>query len=253
MVATHVKGAAFAMVPFRAIGDPRLSGLHLKTLAAIAWHDRGSSPRGKGQGCWAGNKKLATEIGCNYANLSTAITELGRWGYVTREDHPMNKKLRIYRVTYDPLPTGKPSVHGETPANGLDTVPDPPQAQTIVCPQKWEGERSQELRAVEYIPLSGEETSLSEITNSPKGHASREVARNGSGVDGNVGAQLAIIERRMKDASWEPGDAEAFIDELNKIALHVEFKDPTYGWLERLLQTCEAVADDMNRAIAAVR
>ncbi|GAG18887.1 unnamed protein product, partial [marine sediment metagenome] len=49
----------FAALPARAIGDARLTGLHLKALGAIATHDRISGQRKKGQGCWAGNKRLA--------------------------------------------------------------------------------------------------------------------------------------------------------------------------------------------------
>ena len=66
----------FAALPARAIGDDRLKGSHLKVLAAIAIHDRLSGARGKGQGCWAGNKRLAGMIGCNYTRLSATITDL---------------------------------------------------------------------------------------------------------------------------------------------------------------------------------
>src|SRR5688572_17029850 len=89
----------FSPVPMRAIGDQRLSGLLFRVLTCIASHDRMSEARG-GQGCWAGNETLAAECGCNYSNLSTAITELGRMGYVQREVHAIKKRMRIYRVIY---------------------------------------------------------------------------------------------------------------------------------------------------------
>src|SRR5713226_4118079 len=109
----------FAPLPARAIGDPRLTGLHLRALAAIALHDRLSGPRKQGQGCWAGNDTLVQTCGCNYTNLSTAITDLVQWEYVKRAANPSNKRLRVYRVIYteadhsvpkrnhDSLPTGK--------------------------------------------------------------------------------------------------------------------------------------------------
>jgi hypothetical protein len=70
--------AAFAPLPARDIGDKRLSGLHFRVLAAIAMHDRMSGSRGKGQGCRAGNKTLATECGCDYSRLSATITDRPR-------------------------------------------------------------------------------------------------------------------------------------------------------------------------------
>ena len=64
-------------------------------------HDRMSTSRGTGQGCWASNATLATKCGINYTNLSTVVTDLARWGYLIRESHPLNKRLRIYRVIYE--------------------------------------------------------------------------------------------------------------------------------------------------------
>jgi len=257
-----MKGAAFAMLPYRAIGDSRLTSLDLRTLAAISWHDRGSRPRGKGAGCWAGNKKLTEEVGCDYTNLSSTVTKLGTLGYITREPHPVNRKLRVYRVVYDALPIDKQS----SPANGLPDHKLSPTHETvsesiasasedvlgpewdretgeIVCRPNPQGNEEQEQSRSIYIPLKREDISRSELTNSPKGRAWREVARNGNGASVSVGTQLAMIERRIKEATWEPGIAESFIEEINNLAMQVPYSDPNYGWMERLLNTCEAVAD----------
>lgn len=119
----------FAPLPTRAIADPRLSALHFRVLACIAYHDRMANRRKTGGGCWASHKTLCDEIGCNYTNFSTAITQLGEFGYLTRRVHPLNKKLRIYNVIYeDGLPTGKLS---KSDADGLPM--GKPQRQ-IVCP-----------------------------------------------------------------------------------------------------------------------
>ncbi len=91
----------FAAVPARAIGDARLSALHYKALGAIALHDRMAAVRKKGQGCWASRKTLAEEIGCNYTNLSTAMTQLATWGYIYSRPHPLSKKQSILHVVYD--------------------------------------------------------------------------------------------------------------------------------------------------------
>ncbi len=124
----------FAAIPARAVGDPRLKGLHLKVLGAVALHDRLSAARKNGQGCWAGNKRLAELIGCNYSNLSTALTELATWGYIDSRTNPMNKTRRILFIVYDerdgafvkanrddnPLPTGKLSAADNSLPTGED-------------------------------------------------------------------------------------------------------------------------------------
>jgi DNA-binding MarR family transcriptional regulator len=134
----------FAPVPARAIGDARLTGLHMKVLAAIAAHDRISGPRGNGQGCWAGNRRLAEMIGCNYSNLSTALTQLADWKYIDRRVNPMNRKRRILFVIYsdedaafvgakpgtNDLPTGKLSDDDSAD----DSLPIDEEDCGIVCP-----------------------------------------------------------------------------------------------------------------------
>jgi DNA-binding MarR family transcriptional regulator len=91
----------FAAIPLRAISDKRLSSLEVRVLAAISYHDRMSKLRGRGAGCWAGNKRLATLCGCRPDSFSAAATQLLMLGYITREQNPFNKKTRIYRVIFE--------------------------------------------------------------------------------------------------------------------------------------------------------
>jgi DNA-binding MarR family transcriptional regulator/transcriptional regulator with XRE-family HTH domain len=167
--------ASFAALPVRAIGDTRLSALHLRVLACIAYHDRMSGVRGKGQGAWASNETLAARIGCHYTRLSSAVTELARLGYVEREPHPLNKKLRVYRVIYDAaadvLPDGKGSepetlcqsandrrdTVGEFAKNGGGTVcREASENEGIVCRAFGNRAEVQSLSPVEYISRSDE-------------------------------------------------------------------------------------------------
>jgi hypothetical protein len=116
----------FAPLPIRAISDQRLTALHLRVLAIIAWHDRLAESRDKGGGCWASHKTLCEEIGCNYTNLSTAINDLCGVGYLKRRVNPNFKTRWIYSVIYEnSLPTGK-----HHPAKGL------PVGKLDVCPPK---------------------------------------------------------------------------------------------------------------------
>lgn len=128
---------AFAAFPARMIGDQNCKATHFRAMGGIAFHDRLSDVRksGKrGQGCWANLKTLALFAGVNLTNLSAAISDLERWGYITVEPHPMNKRTRVYRVIYDQIST-------ET-----------------LCPEKSKAEEDQPDNNVEYIPLKREHT-----------------------------------------------------------------------------------------------
>lgn len=194
----------FAPLPGRAIGDQRLRGLHFRVLAAICLHDRMSGSRGKGQGCWAGNKTLADECGCHFTNLSTAITDLGRWGYVERETHPLNKKLRVYRVIYgaaDHLPTDK-----QSPPTDEETVcPETNHAAETVCPQFDETEQNQSDAKVNIFRETG--NTLGETLEAYSAQAAHSDER-AAGCEGKkprtIGATLAIVERRLKQMREAP-------------------------------------------------
>lgn len=87
----------YAPVPARAMKDGQLTEHHLRTLMVIAAHDR----LGKnGIGCWASHERLASMVGCAYNRLSMNIRHLAELGYIERVQHPLNKRLRVYRVIY---------------------------------------------------------------------------------------------------------------------------------------------------------
>jgi Winged helix DNA-binding domain len=90
----------FAPIPLRAIGDPRLTGLHLKVLAVISYHDRFSHDR-KTPGCFTSHKNLCAKVGCNYTNFSAAVGDLIKWGYLVRVKQKKDKRLNLYRVQHD--------------------------------------------------------------------------------------------------------------------------------------------------------
>ena len=108
----------FAPIPLRAAGDNRLSARHLRVLAAVAFHDRFGK---NGMGCCASHRRLAEIAGCNYTRLSATLSDLNILGYITAGKHPLNRRLRVYRVEYtladskamlrgsDSLPSGKQS------------------------------------------------------------------------------------------------------------------------------------------------
>ena len=88
----------FAPIPARALRDQRLSGLQLRLLGAIAMFDRMGR---NGQGCWAGNERLAEFAGCAYTSVSTELGRLREYGYVTTERHATNQRRLVHRVVYN--------------------------------------------------------------------------------------------------------------------------------------------------------
>jgi len=92
--------AAFCPFPLHAIEDQRLTLLELRVLGVISYHDRLSIPRGKGQGAWVAQQKIAEKIGAHFTSVSSAIANLAKLGYLTGERHPLNRRLRVYRVIY---------------------------------------------------------------------------------------------------------------------------------------------------------
>lgn len=87
----------FAAIPGRASSDDRLTALHFRVLMVIAGYDRMGR---NGQCCWAGAKKLAARAGCHPKRLSTAISDLTSFGYLTVLQGETDKRKRGYRVVY---------------------------------------------------------------------------------------------------------------------------------------------------------
>jgi len=88
----------FAAIPARAVGDPRLKGLHLKVLGAVALHDRFNK---NGKGCCASHPRLAGLAKCHLKSLSRSLKVLAECGYIEGLPSPFNKRQRAYRVVYN--------------------------------------------------------------------------------------------------------------------------------------------------------
>lgn len=88
---------AYSPVPVRAFADPKLDGADFRVLGIIAAHDRLNS---NGSGCYANHKRLAAKVGIHFVTFSKSTTKLGEEGYLVAEPHPLNKRLRVYRVVY---------------------------------------------------------------------------------------------------------------------------------------------------------
>lgn len=94
---SSAKGKAYAALPARAMGDKRLAAEDYRVLMAIAAHDRLGA---NGVGCYAGHPRLASLAGCHEKSLSRTLAKLKECGYLEIRQHPMNGRLRVYRILY---------------------------------------------------------------------------------------------------------------------------------------------------------
>lgn len=231
--------AVFAPLPTRAIGDKRLTATHFHILGAIAAHDRMSGPRDKGAGCYASNKTLADRANVNYANFSTAVNELGRWGYIEAAPHPLNKRTRVYRVIYDDLPTGKVSTsdclptgkasdHG-TPSH--DHLPIGERTAEMVCPPNEQALETTELPD-DNIFRETERYYAKRESYSPEGASLRSMGSGSNGASFNAGAFLAITERKLRlGVALEPETQQ----QIETILESTGMDDPVHQHANRLL------------------
>lgn len=87
----------FAPLPARTISDDQLTALDLRVLACLAAHDRFGA---NGIGCFASHPRLAALLRCHTKSLSRSLKTLAEQGYIEAEPHPLNRRLRVYRVRY---------------------------------------------------------------------------------------------------------------------------------------------------------
>jgi DNA-binding MarR family transcriptional regulator len=95
--ATNKRPERWAAIPFRALGDKRLSRADLAVLGVIAAHDRFQA---NGRGCDAGRPRIAHLANCDMATMSHAVSRLESFGYVGSRAHPADGRKRIYWVIY---------------------------------------------------------------------------------------------------------------------------------------------------------
>ncbi|MGX5830333.1 helix-turn-helix domain-containing protein [Mesorhizobium sp. 43Arga] len=112
----------YAALPARALGDKELTAEHFRVLGAVAAHDRLGA---NGTGCYAGHPRLAGVAGCHLKSLSRALAALESRGYITVHKHPMNGRLRVYRVVYNELDGAYFKNVGNENATDQQPEPDP--------------------------------------------------------------------------------------------------------------------------------
>lgn len=148
--------AGFAPMPPRAFADPRFARLHYCVLGMVCLHDRLSLVTGKGQGCWASSATMAEKIGANLTNVSTALNELSKWGYLEISNTRTDKRLRVYRVIYDEQADPRLLPQGQTisPDSDESRLPNRGDPQKVVCPTHASNPQKSSQSHSQYISLS---------------------------------------------------------------------------------------------------
>jgi hypothetical protein len=193
-----------------------------------------------GQGCWASVATLAEKCCANYNNVSTALNELGGFGYIASSPHPNDKRRRVHRVVYtdadniltNTSPIGEPSAKDVSPqANNAAMVvrPEASENEGIVRPENCQAlETSGELplnifrrNGIEDIP---QKRSLI--------HSAEAGPRNGHTANGI----LAAIQRKIKSPKpLTATELQGFRETVSNILDQSESGSLTYGWAEKVL------------------
>lgn len=205
----------FAALPLRSLSDERLTALHLRALGIIAVHDRRSGPLKKGAGCWASHGTLCQEIGCNYNNLSSAISDLGKFGYVQRQKKPGDKRQRVYIVVYE-------HDKSSSPIDELSAEIVRPKAEIV------------RLVGFQDIENENEIATKESLKENPKGIDFTKVTPIGIG---DIKKRLAIFERKLKSKAATDEEVEACRTLCNQIINDQHSSDAEFYQAYRMLET----------------
>jgi len=244
------KWQTFAPLPARAMADEALSALDLRVLAALAAHDRFGA---NGIGCYASHLRLSGLVKCHLKSLSRSLRVLAELGYIEASQHPMNKRLRVYRVVY--LPSDKAVMKGSIgnePVTDTDPIGNQPVPEdgTIGNQHFQEDQRYQRDASLnilgEAYKISGEtveDTSVETALLRTKGN---EYERQDS--DGQF---LGRVQTLLKQHSPHllNDDELAEITEARDECLRIEDSAEAHnggigGWAQRLAIELDGIIDE---------
>lgn len=200
------------------IGDPRPSGLDMRVYACISEHDGMSLKKGTGRGCYATYATLTGRLGCDASNLSKSIKRLVEWGYIT-EERQKDRRLKTFRIVFD-FPEGWPGGQRIVSEDANDQSPEIDGGSAngiseIVGNDNSDNPRNPLLTSQHYSSLK--ELDPSEEEKLDPSEEARLAARRSAkiGVAENAGAQMAMLERRLK--AGQPVDRVGWYKYLSEL------------------------------------
>lgn len=228
----------YGPIPVRAFADPELDGADFRVLGIIAAHDRLNA---NGSGCYASHATLCKKIGVHYVTFSRSTTKLGRRGYLTAAPHPLNGRLRVYRVVYTEADRAAMTARG-------DVNPQAKDGPGIVSLENEQAVENAKENSVNIFCEADNTFSEGVLIHTPEGARSGERAvmrgaMNGEGEEFlSDDARLAIIERRLREMKANPKPEHVLLLEQDENWLHAIVEqyaghtgDPTGGKAMRLI------------------
>jgi hypothetical protein len=219
----------YAPLPARVIGDKTLTGEELRVLAALAVHDRLGA---NGMGCYASHSRLAALVGCHEKSLSRSLSTLATRGYISASRHPLNARLRVYKVLYsDEDATSLKSI-GNRPATYDEPTGNKPATENPQIGNKPNPE-TQQKQQDESANILGEAIRYpAEAVNRSRESAPRAEKRE------NVGGKLAMLERGFKAGKFSKREiAEEVLPWLQGlIEGELDYSSPEFGRAFRLFE-----------------
>ncbi|MER9968134.1 helix-turn-helix domain-containing protein [Mesorhizobium sp. M0060] len=191
----------YSPTPARVIGDKTLTGEDLRVLMALAAHDRLGA---NGIGCYASHPRLAALVGCHIKSLSRSLSTLATKGYITAAPHPLNGRLRVYRVVYTEFDaTYLKAGIGSKPVTYSESIGSKPVAENGPIGNK-DFEKSVDYQEDTGVNILGETYNRSRETvlihpietASPTQEPWKRGKERASST--SVGAMLAMVERGFK-------------------------------------------------------
>jgi hypothetical protein len=251
----------FAAVPLRALADQGLSGLDLRTLMAVAAHDRLGV---NGRGCYAGQVRIARMVRSDKTRVSKSLTRLISRGYISldRQSEKRRQNLRVLYTDAD-ASTMTPGAAGdsfdalpgieiaEELENALVAVPV---AQNDSWPigQPFRPAKNGEI--VDHLA-----NSKAEIVDRSKLQAAEIIGRLDTNISSErlintVETEEILVKRRQAEKGRPAGnvDASAFLDGLaHRLATGKQLVHPSViVRLEALTRDGSLPDDQHERAVA---
>lgn len=201
-------------------------------MSVIAAHDRMGA---NGVGCYATHERLAELAACEYHSLSRTLKLLGELGYVERLKHPLNGRLRVYRVIYNKQDAAwfKHATVSTAANNGDATVSEDANEDGLIVSKP--NEEASDSNKESVLNILGETSNTSCETGNTFSETASLPRRVASETKREVdaGEVLARTERALKVGAIPP--FRQWQQYCENLLDTTEYENPFYHWAERLI------------------
>jgi hypothetical protein len=176
-------------------------------------------------------------IGCGYTRLSTNLRELAELGYITQANHPLNKRLRVYRVQYtiadEATMKGIPDISPSGEVSNDDTSPDGEAASEDSSPTPTRS--TNDFKLLSSVNIFRETEKISCRSNERYSPESALPMKRE-----NLGGVLAVLERKIKANGLLSHELPMWLEYLDQATATADVEDPNFGRATRLYDEVSA-------------